>query len=660
MMASRRIAQVLKMAMVPMVAFGGFSIKKFFDSSAGAEAKKQWADVKAGIDAAFARIGGMIWQSKIFGRTITDWAKELNKFLNGLRSSDIQKFIKAFEKIAISFATFKGASLFGGLTASIEKLIYALATLFTLDKGKGAIKGISSAAGMAFSGLGGFNRFGIKPYKEDQAIKATMDAIFMQAMVTKDFSGISRRIGDMPGIKMQQFDQRSRFQKIKDWGLKERYMPAGLTKAASVIGKISGVALIIVNSLSLIAGAVNALAGTNFKSVGEMLKAMIPGIKIFCLTVANIFEVYTKSLFGLGEMAVKYTKIMLSAMNPQRILGTVIKGMEDMGNWSRLLFIDPKQVKAMADAAKSKGIKPIEMDLFKPLQEYADLMNGVKKIADEIPTTPAASKDLIKIMEANLDNLFKTSIDDLKSVQASREAEAKKLAELMAIPITTMDETQRKIHLESLMIMENTLAKLDSEQQRIISGFKGIYSEYVNDFETVAKNNPELAKTDKFKALKDIYQQLSDEFYKLGDQLKEQSENGLIKPMEEMQRRIEAVGKQRKGILDVFREMTQQAINIANERAKIIQEKNAPLGFSGQYMSGTEGVKFAQNVQRQSREKEAEINKQLAELKAKEIESQGENTAEMEKLNENFQKFLKAVLGKGLTTQQAEELSVPF
>lgn len=190
--AANRINKVLRAAFVPMVAFAGVAIKKFMGSTMGENAKRSWNATRQALDESLARIGGMVWQSKIFGKTIEGWVRSLTEFLNKLTSADIRKFVKSLERIAVIMATLKGAAMFAGMVSGIEKLIYSLESLkrtnIASNIGGGLLGGVGG--GMAAKGdlFGTFLKGGGSQRSVQGALAGLLAA---QAALTKTQSAFS-------------------------------------------------------------------------------------------------------------------------------------------------------------------------------------------------------------------------------------------------------------------------------------------------------------------------------------------------------------------------------------------------------------------------------------------------------------------------------------
>ena len=142
----KQVEQALRMAVVPAAAALTAAFTKFYKSNTESADKfrSKFNPVKKSFDEAVIRIGSMIANSKIFGKTLVEWTKTGANALNKLNSGDIQRFINLITSGLKLMMGLKLAIIGLRFAVGFEKTLRALSSL-SLFKGLSNIGNIGQA-----------------------------------------------------------------------------------------------------------------------------------------------------------------------------------------------------------------------------------------------------------------------------------------------------------------------------------------------------------------------------------------------------------------------------------------------------------------------------------------------------------------------------------
>jgi len=121
---SKIASPILQAAKWYMTAVTGLATKAltalYKDDSVAGKAWKRTFDVfRIRLNAEMARVGNLLLQTPIFGRTIPAWMDKLIDVLRRMDLSKVKEMVKLFEKAAIAVAVIKGISIIGKLAAGL-------------------------------------------------------------------------------------------------------------------------------------------------------------------------------------------------------------------------------------------------------------------------------------------------------------------------------------------------------------------------------------------------------------------------------------------------------------------------------------------------------------------------------------------------------------
>ena len=149
------ISSRFKIAFAGMVGVAGLAVRQYLKSIEKTAAGRAWEKTKKQLGESVARLGRLVWESKIFGNTIDGWTKSLTRFLDGLSRQDVQKFIKTAETFGKLFAGSSALLMISKLTSGITDLIDKVIDLTAVTAASPLLRGLGSAAGSAAGAAAG-------------------------------------------------------------------------------------------------------------------------------------------------------------------------------------------------------------------------------------------------------------------------------------------------------------------------------------------------------------------------------------------------------------------------------------------------------------------------------------------------------------------------
>lgn len=149
-MAFSKIATGLKAALkvisAPAIGFATYGVHELMKSSsvAGDEARKKWEEFHASFKKNAIRVGDILINKEIMGKTIDEWGRKLNQFLANLTSTQINKFIDTIKSMATAIVELTVAMKAMKFTGGVLSGLVQIANLFaTINKGNQTIKALN-------------------------------------------------------------------------------------------------------------------------------------------------------------------------------------------------------------------------------------------------------------------------------------------------------------------------------------------------------------------------------------------------------------------------------------------------------------------------------------------------------------------------------------
>ena len=201
-----RLASVAQMALTPMVAGYTMALKKLYQSTTvgGREFRKQWLNMTEGVDKGLVNAGMKLSRTPIFGKTPVGWGNALGKFLQGLDSAKVERFVMVLQNLIRAMVVLKGLTIAGNLFWSMQRLSSQL--------GQGGGRGVGDGGAapgshggmppvfpwMSRGGRGGL----ITPKKQVEASEwaRNVTAQFGGAALSREYMGRSRTLAARRGV----------------------------------------------------------------------------------------------------------------------------------------------------------------------------------------------------------------------------------------------------------------------------------------------------------------------------------------------------------------------------------------------------------------------------------------------------------------------------
>jgi len=644
---TRKISENFQRAFTGMTLAGGFAVKKFLDSAGGENALRSWRATRKELDASLARLGKMVWESKIFGKTIEDWVKSLTKFLDKLNQGDIKRFVKVFEKIAIGFASFKVAIPIMDLVKAIGELSFVLAAARQNAVGAGDV--VSAAGGIsAFKGGAASAAAAVSMSKRITS-KVPWKPYIRPVHDMSEFGGgtiSSGGIFSLKGIRSRKADVD--IQKVKAMFMADKaaedthnlskYRPtynpyAGKTPIPPRVpfdGKKVGAAISgsMVTKVGLVAVIVASIAGTlsGIVSKFDSLKSMAPNVKDGMSALKTIFDLILGGLklafgwvFRLAELQTKLTIDLAMMLNPK--------------NWGTNFERMKKDIKAFTE-----GDQNDYWDAFKPDVDLEDPNKNKKDPPD--PDSAAIVADFKKQYEA-INAPIKAFIDKLI-------VEKNKLVSNLS---TTKD-------LEGIAILEKNIETLKTK----LSNITKTSSRWMEDFRNKiskalsGKNGDLLAKS---KVFKDFMENLASDALNESRGIEDLSDSieELGKNAGKAGDRFDLINRMGKEQVESSEALYEVKTKFFEGLASIKEKMAAGLGYSGQTVGFSQGANFASQVGMDWQNKLLEIEKEKRDLAKTNLEETAKIQRNTQTMAEGFARALEFMRTNGLDAGTAEGIA---
>ena len=511
----KQVEQALKMAVVPAAALVTTAFNKLYKSNtqAGDSFRAQFNPVKKEFDEAVVRIGSYVAQSKIFGKSITEWAQTAANALNKLNSQDVQRFVNLLAS-GLKTITLLHLAIIGlRFSAGFLKTIEAISKL-GIGGGLASLGGAGASAGGNVLGqaLGGATAGGTAIVASKLFDKTTM-------VSPVGFSPRSS-IGKMENARWARWSNpagkiattASEAEVAKAAAATSAMTTGTLSKFGALAKGLSIFALRLSPWIIIIAGVFSAIEKiiNKFSSIESKGNSAINGFKSTWGALSKLFEVIGNDLsLTIDAIGGFFSELLTFSQNDfgfGQVLPNIIKGLKNKYNE----LATPEPLKGgeyvSESGAREMGWSKTQMDSYnnKLKQAYKQRegetnvpLDDAKKRLESMRTGWIKKLAGIGIIESDIsqefDNYVKgVSLETDKSEDTVRknipkikqQATNKTLAEfpeLKGMPVTSSTEIRKKVE-EQLSIFGKAIESAKAQ------GKLGLPEKMINEMqETLEK-----------------------------------------------------------------------------------------------------------------------------------------------------------------------------